>query len=70
MQQTINLKTALRVLAAFTDKRNPDPSDVEELRNYAGPQANAALNVDELACAVIHRALRHHSKVRLGDEQW
>jgi hypothetical protein len=59
MQQKLNdLKTALRVLTAYNDRRNPDQSDVEALRDYAGLPADTALEVDELACTVIHQALR------------
>jgi hypothetical protein len=68
MQQSLNdLKTALRVLSAYNDRRNPDQSDVEALRDYAGSQADAALDVDELACTVIHQALSHRAAAGRGN---
>jgi hypothetical protein len=57
-----DLRTALRVLAALTGKRHPDQSDIDALLNYTDPQANAALGLDELACTVIHQALKHRGE--------
>jgi hypothetical protein len=62
-QDLTDIKPALRVLSALTANRHPDPSDIEALRNYADQQANAALNLDELACTVIHQALKHRAEV-------
>jgi hypothetical protein len=45
------MKTALRVLTAYTEKRQPDPEDVAALRHYAPHLAN--LPMDELACELI-----------------
>ena len=57
------MKTALRVLTALTEKREPDPADVTSLRNYAGPQPeNVAL--DEFACTIIQQALKRRAEIR------
>ena len=55
------MKIALRVLTAFIEERPPDPSDVEELRQLV-PGGRPAL--DELACDVIQRAIRHRKEVQ------
>jgi hypothetical protein len=63
MQQSMQqMLVAVRVLDALTARRNPDPQDVEHLREIAPEMATAEL--DELACAVIHRAIRHRAEVR------
>lgn len=54
---------ALRVLTALTEKRNPDPSDVEALRRAAG-QGGEGLASDELACEVIQQALARRALAR------
>ena len=57
------MKTALRVLTALTEKREPDPADIISLQNYAGPQPeNVAL--DEFACTIIQQALRRRAEIR------
>jgi len=57
------MKTALRVLTALTEKRQPDPADVTLLRTYAGPHPeNVAL--DEFACTIIQRALKRRAEIR------
>jgi hypothetical protein len=53
---TVAMRTALRVLMAITDRAQPDPVDVEELRRVA-PECSA-LATDELACEVVQRALQ------------
>jgi hypothetical protein len=50
-QQAMEL--ALRVLTAISTKRDPEPADVETLRQLEPREAN--LPIDELACAVIKR---------------
>ena len=55
------MQTALRVLRALTSKRCPEPCDVEVLRKHDGA-ANAEL--DELACDVTQKALKHRARVR------
>ena len=56
------MQLALRVLTALTEKRYPDPDDVAKLRELApGARAKTA---DELACEVIHKALKQRAEVR------
>jgi hypothetical protein len=63
MQQSLNAMTiALRVLTALTEHQQPDPNDVDELRRLTPLSADADL--DELACDVIHRALKHRTEIR------
>jgi len=50
------LKTGLRVLTAITDRRQPDPFDVQELFAYAPQFRGMPLN--ELAGAVIRDAIK------------
>ena len=56
------IKTATRVLAALTERKIPDPADVESLRALSGFQNGRDL--DELACDVIQQALKHRAEVR------
>jgi hypothetical protein len=57
MQEAMNaLKTALRVLTVFNEKRPPDPFDLYELFGYAPLLREMPL--DELACAVIRHATK------------
>jgi len=64
MQQSLAaMQLALRVLAAVTHKRVPDPQDVAELRKL-GPQTPRNIPVDELACEVIQLAIKHRALVR------
>jgi hypothetical protein len=64
MQESLEaMTTALRVLTALTEKRQPSPLDVDMLRQYAGPQPDG-IGLDEYACDVIHRAIRRRSEVR------
>ncbi len=56
------MQTALRVLAALTEMRYPDPPDIEELRRLAPGKAN--LELDEIACDVIQLAIRGRAKAR------
>ena len=46
--------TALRVLSAIVNQRDPDPADVEELRRI--PASRAEVPLDELACNVVQQA--------------
>ena len=67
MQQMLEaMETALRVLAALNEKRHPDPSDVDALRVYAGPQPEIRA-LDELACEVIQTVLRQSTDVRAAE---
>jgi hypothetical protein len=56
------MKTALRVLAALTDRKDPDPADVAELRSLA-PLSNTE-EIDEMACNVIRQALQRRAELR------
>ena len=60
------MQTALRVLSALTEKRRPDPADVEQLRNFAPLLADGPL--DELACDVIQQALSHRAGARVAGD--
>lgn len=63
MQESLNIMTVcMRVLAACNEKVAPDPQDVETLRNYLGQSPPA--DVDELACAVIGKAVGHRAQAR------
>jgi len=61
------LKTALRVLAAITDDRKPDPADVEELQRLAPLMGDTPL--DDLASDVIQQALRRRARDKDGHGQ-
>jgi hypothetical protein len=56
------MKTALRVLTAIIDKREPDLTDVNELRHFAPLLADAP--VDDLAREVIQQALGRRPATR------
>ena len=69
LQSLAAMKTALRVLTALSEKRAPDPADVDTLTNYAPLLWN--LSVDELACDVIQQALKRRAESRtsrVGDD--
>jgi hypothetical protein len=56
------MTVSLRVLTAINTSRPPDPGDVDLLRGYVGLAAPDSL--DELACAVIQKALERRAKMR------
>jgi len=56
------MKTAMRVLAAVNDKREPDTADLTELRRLAPLLAD--MPADELACDVIKQALQRRDALR------
>jgi N-acetylmuramic acid 6-phosphate (MurNAc-6-P) etherase len=56
------IEVALRVLTALTEKRDPDEADVSALQHLAALSAFAP--VDELACEVIHQALKQIADLR------
>jgi hypothetical protein len=63
MQQSLAaMQTALRVLTALSEKRDPDPADIDALVGYAPLLEN--LSVDELACDVIQQALKRRAEAR------
>lgn len=47
------LEAALHVLVAWNTGNEPDPLEVEALRNAV--PASAGMEIDELACQIIHR---------------
>ena len=51
------MQIALKVLAAVTDLRSPDPADATELRNVAA-DLTPDLPIDDVACMVVRRTLR------------
>jgi hypothetical protein len=57
------MELALRVLTALTEKRHPDPADVERLHTMA-EASTRGLPLDELACEVIQKALKHRAEAR------
>jgi hypothetical protein len=57
------MTTALRVLTAITEKRQPDQGDVEVLYGLAGPLPGG-IGLDELACEVIQKALNRRAIAR------
>ncbi|HTR38876.1 MAG TPA: hypothetical protein VMH80_23380 [Bryobacteraceae bacterium] len=56
------IKTATRVLSALTENQSPNPDDVQALREY--DNSTNGRDLDELACDVIQKALRHRAQVR------
>jgi hypothetical protein len=56
------MSTALRVLSAIVNQRDPDPVDVEELRHL--PASRAEVPLDELARGVIQQARNDLGLVR------
>lgn len=63
MEHSLNaMKIAVRVLTAITEKRHPEPADVEELRRLDPLLRDMPL--DELACDVIQQALKRRAELR------
>ena len=62
MNNLVEMQTALRVLTAITEKQNPDPKDIEALRQIAPSLADVP--PDELACGVIQQALKRRAEIR------
>ena len=61
MRQSLDaMTTALRVLTAITEKRHPDPGDVDVIRGLAGTGCES-MGIDELACEVIQKALKRRA---------
>jgi hypothetical protein len=56
------MQAAVRVLTEMTEGREPNPSDVEHLRQYAPSLSEAS--IDDLACEVIYRGLRRREEIR------
>lgn len=56
MQESVDaMRVALRVLAAITERRPPDPEDVEVVRRHAPMNTR---RIDDMACAVVEEALK------------
>jgi hypothetical protein len=63
MQSSLDvMKIALRVLTDINSRRDPDPKDVQALRDYA---PGAPAENDLLACEVIQKALANRAKARV-----
>ena len=56
------IKTATRVLTALTAEQVPAAADIQSLREY--DNSINARELDELACDVIQKALRHRAAMR------
>lgn len=64
MQRSLQaMQTALRILSALTEKREPDATDVSELERYIGPKPNA-VDLDEWVCNAITKAIKHRTAAR------
>ncbi len=63
------LKTALRVLTAVSEKKEPDPADVDELKRLSPLLADSS-SLDEMACDVILQAMKRRDELRkrLGNQ--
>jgi hypothetical protein len=57
---SLEIRTALRVLSAIMEHCPPEARDVEELRRLA--PLDPAIPVDELACEIVHHALTHRRR--------
>lgn len=57
------MKTALRVLSAFAEKCQPNPADLQRLRQYS-KSGTKDLRDDELACEIVQQTLRNRAKSR------
>jgi hypothetical protein len=64
MQDSLDaMKLALRVLTALREHRHPEADEVASLRELAGPKFQS-MSLDELACEVIHAALKDRAAAR------
>ena len=67
MQKSLDaMQLALRVLTALTDNQHPDADEVAALRELSGPKLQG-MPLDELACEVIQKALKHRAAARAAD---
>jgi hypothetical protein len=55
------LSLALRVLSAWNDRREPESTDIQLLRQH-GPPGAAEMPPDALACYVIETRLKREPK--------
>ena len=64
MQQSLEvMTTALRVLTALTEKREPDPADIQALEAFVGPKPSD-ISRDEWVCDAIQSAIKHREAAR------
>jgi hypothetical protein len=64
MQESLEvMKTALRVLTALTEKRQPRPVDLDMLREYGGPQPDG-ISLDEYVCGIVRKAINRFAEAR------
>ncbi len=59
------IQTALNVLRACTERREPRREDVELLKGKLGPEADG-MEADDLARTIIERCLRESGKAAGG----
>lgn len=57
------MKTALRILTALTEKRQPRPEDLNMLRHYSGPQPDG-IGLDEYVCSIVRKAINRFAEAR------
>jgi hypothetical protein len=57
------MNTALRVLTAINERRQPDQSDIDALSVFAGPRPEGT-SLDVFVCDVIRKALNDRAKAR------
>jgi hypothetical protein len=68
MHQSLQaMRSALRVLAALTEKREPSPGDVQELESFIGPKPED-VPLDEWAREAIIQAVERHRAASRGME--
>jgi hypothetical protein len=64
MQESLEaIETALRVLTALTEKRQPSQGDLDMLRQYGGPKPDG-IGLDEYVCSIIQKAINRRADVR------
>ena len=64
MQESLEvMKTALRVLTALTEKRQPRAVDLDMLRQYGGPHP-VGISLDEYVCSIVRRAINRFEEAR------
>ena len=62
------MQTALRVLTALTEKREPDLADIQQLEDLIGPKPSG-ISRDEWACDAIMQAIEFRAEARSKEEQ-
>jgi hypothetical protein len=64
MEDLEAMEIALGVLTALSRKGTPNPADVAHPVEFVGPRRDG-MDLDELACMVIQRALKKRQDLRL-----